>query len=76
MLHQGLKIPSAPENILEHRSPEKLPTKQYQTCTVHLRGSKFCEVPSETLINVAVLIQDQFHKHKDLVNKIVTPSQR
>merc|ERR1719420_2169491 len=38
--------------------------------------AELIQVPSETLINVAVLIQDQFHKHKDLVNKIVTPSQR
>merc|ERR1719504_597251 len=34
------------------------------------------QVPSETLINTAVLIQDQFRKHKDLVNKITTPAQR
>merc|ERR1719198_2333168 len=38
--------------------------------------AELIQVPSETLINVAVLIQDQFHKHKDLVNKIASPAQR
>merc|ERR1719504_113426 len=38
--------------------------------------AELIQVPSETLINVAVLIQDQFRKHKDLVNTIATPSQR
>jgi hypothetical protein len=38
--------------------------------------AELLQVPTETLINVAVLIQDQFRKHKDLVNKITTPTQR
>merc|ERR1719428_129835 len=38
--------------------------------------AELLQVPTETLINVAVLIQDQFRKHKDMVEKITTPSQR
>merc|ERR1719261_759581 len=38
--------------------------------------AELIQVPSDTLINVAVLIQDQFRKHKDMVDKIVSPSQR
>merc|ERR1719504_269719 len=38
--------------------------------------AELIQVPSETLINVAVLIQGQFRKHKALVDKLVTPSQR
>merc|ERR1719247_1559657 len=38
--------------------------------------AELLQVPTETLINVAVMIQDQFHKHKDMLEKITTPSQR
>merc|ERR1719398_231522 len=33
-------------------------------------------MPSEQLINIASMIQWQFRQHKDMVNKIVSPSQR
>merc|ERR1719199_1273530 len=38
--------------------------------------AELLQVPTETLINVAVLIQDQFRKHKSMVDKITTASQR
>jgi len=38
--------------------------------------NSFAQVPSATLINMAVMMQGQFYKHKDLVNQIATPSQR
>merc|ERR1719375_45834 len=34
------------------------------------------QVPSETLLNIAVTVDTQFKKHKDMLNAIVTPSQR
>merc|ERR1719375_2168796 len=36
----------------------------------------FAQVPSETLLNMAVTIDHQFKKHKDMLTTIVTPSQR
>jgi len=44
--------------------------------TVLGKHSSFVQIPSDTLINMAVMIQSQFHKHKDIVNEITTPSQR
>jgi len=34
------------------------------------------EVSSEVFIDLAATIQDQFRKHKDILNEIVTPTQR
>merc|ERR1719482_1638285 len=36
----------------------------------------FAQIPSETLLNVASLINHEFIKHKDVVEQIVTPAQR
>merc|ERR1719482_1916649 len=36
----------------------------------------FAQIPSETLLNVASLINHEFRKHKDVVEQIVTPAQR
>merc|ERR1719271_281465 len=38
--------------------------------------SSLAQVPSETLLNMAAVIDHQFKKHKDMLNGIVTPSQR
>merc|ERR1719174_3445439 len=38
--------------------------------------AELLQVPTETLINVAVMVQDQFRKHRALVDKITTPAQR
>jgi hypothetical protein len=38
--------------------------------------AELLQVPSEKLISVAALIEDQFHKNKELVNRISTPAQR
>merc|ERR1711937_692792 len=35
--------------------------------------AELLQVPETTLINVAVLVQDQFRKHRALVDKITTP---
>jgi len=40
------------------------------------KHNSFAQIPSEALINMAVMIQSQFHKHADLVQEITTPSQR
>ena len=37
---------------------------------------EFIQVPSETLINIAAMLQWQFHKHGDMLKDIVTPHQR
>jgi DNA repair exonuclease SbcCD ATPase subunit len=37
---------------------------------------EFIQVPSETLINIAAMVQWQFHKHADMLKDIVTPHQR
>jgi hypothetical protein len=37
---------------------------------------EFIQVPSETLINIAAMVQWQFHKHADMLQDIVTPHQR
>jgi len=34
------------------------------------------QVPSETLLNMAAVIDHQFKKHKDMLNAVVTPTQR
>merc|ERR1719271_380145 len=39
-------------------------------------NAEFLQVPSETVMNVAVMIQGQFRKHAQLVDSIVTPAQR
>ena len=33
-------------------------------------------MPSEQLINIASMIQWQFHKHKDMLEEIISPAQR
>jgi len=33
-------------------------------------------MPAESLINIAAMLQNEFHKHADLVEQIATPSQR
>jgi DNA repair exonuclease SbcCD ATPase subunit len=38
--------------------------------------AELLQVPSEKLITVAALIEEQFHKNKELVNRISTPEQR
>jgi len=38
--------------------------------------SEFLQVDEGTLINIAVLIQDQMHRHKNLVEKLTSPRQR
>ena len=38
--------------------------------------TELAQVPAEQLIHVAVLIEGQFRKHKDLVNKITNAAQR
>jgi len=38
--------------------------------------NSFAQVPSDTLINIASMIQWQFHHHADVVAQIVTPAQR
>jgi len=44
--------------------------------TVLGKHNSFAQVSSEALIDLAATIQDQFRKHKDILNEIVTPSQR
>jgi len=44
--------------------------------TVLGKHNSFAQVSSETLMNLAVSIDSQFHKHKALVDSIVTPTQR
>merc|ERR1719487_375865 len=38
--------------------------------------AELVQVPADQLIHVAVLIEGQFRKHKDMVNQIATPAQR
>merc|ERR1719265_990886 len=40
------------------------------------KHNSFIQVPSETLINIAAMLQWQFHKHGDMLKDIVTPHQR
>ena len=51
-------------NIIEHRSC------QFTSASVP------SEVDEGTLINIAVMIQDQMRRHKRLVEKIASPRQR
>jgi hypothetical protein len=44
--------------------------------TVLSKHNSFAQVPSETLLNIAVTIQHQFKKHAALVESLVTPSQK
>ena len=44
--------------------------------TVLSKHNSFAQVPSETLLNLAVTIQHQFKKHASLVESLVTPSQK
>jgi len=44
--------------------------------TVLGKHNSFAQVPSEQLINVAVMIQHQFRIHADLLKSIATPTQR
>jgi len=36
---------------------------------------EFIQVPSETLLNIASMIQWQFHKHRDMLQTVLTPAQ-
>merc|ERR1719355_566279 len=36
----------------------------------------FAQVPSEALLNIAVTLKFQMHKHKDMLTGIITPSQK
>jgi len=38
--------------------------------------AEFAQLSSDTLVNVAVLIQHQFYKHKAIVDGLVTPAQK
>merc|ERR1719174_549100 len=38
--------------------------------------AELVQVPADQLIHIAVLIEGQFRKHKDMVNHIATPSQK
>ena len=38
--------------------------------------TELAQVPAEQLIHVAVLIEGQFRKHKDMVNQIASPAQK
>jgi len=44
--------------------------------TVLSKHNSFAQVPSETVLNTAALIQHQFKKHAALIDSIVTPSQK
>ena len=39
-------------------------------------NTELAQVPAEQLIHVAVLIEGQFRKHKDMVNQIASPAQK
>jgi chromosome segregation ATPase len=36
----------------------------------------FAQVPTEQLLNIASMVQWQFHKHKDALTEVMTPTQR
>ena len=57
-----------------HTAP--LPLCARSAITVLSKHNSFAQVPSETLLNVAVTIQHQFKKHAALVESLVTPSQK
>merc|ERR1719439_280262 len=38
--------------------------------------AELIQVPADQLIHIAVLIEGQFHKHKDMVDKIASPAQK
>merc|ERR1719197_2412902 len=38
--------------------------------------SAFAQVPTESLLDIAVTLKFQLHKHKDLLKGVITPSQR
>jgi len=44
--------------------------------TVLGKHNSFAQVPSQTLINMAVMMQGQFHKHAALIESIATPTER
>jgi hypothetical protein len=43
--------------------------------TVLGKHNSFAQVPSEQLLDIAAMIQWQFHKHRDLLAELVTPAQ-
>jgi hypothetical protein len=43
--------------------------------TVLGKHSSFAQVPSEEMLNIAAMIQWQFHKHRDMLAEMVTPAQ-
>jgi hypothetical protein len=44
--------------------------------TVLSKHTSFVQIPSNTLLNIAVMVQSQFHKHGDILKSAMTPSQR
>merc|ERR1719506_2297377 len=44
--------------------------------TVLSKHHSFAQVPSESLLDIAVTLKFQMHKHRDLLRGIITPSQR
>merc|ERR1719482_1722975 len=43
--------------------------------TVLSKHNSFAQVPSEQLLNIAAMIQWQFHKHRDALTEMMTPAQ-
>jgi len=44
--------------------------------TVLGKHNSFVQVPSETIINMAAMMEKQFHEHADLIAMIATPTQK
>ena len=47
-------------------------TSEVRFCGQSVSG---VEVPSEQLLNIAAMLQWQFHKHRDVLAEMVTPAQ-
>merc|ERR1719183_890868 len=43
--------------------------------TVLNKHNSFAQVPSEDMLNIAAMLQWQFHKHRDMLVEMVTPAQ-
>jgi len=44
--------------------------------TVLSKHTSFVQIPSQDLLNIAVMVQSQFHKHGAILNDFMTPAQR
>jgi len=44
--------------------------------TVLSKHTSFVQIPSNDLLNIAVMVQSQFHKYGDMLKESMTPSQR